>query len=1318
VISLHRGGCRSVFLRRKFFLFVVSGLFLLSVLSAKNFDLFVPTVEAASPNIVISQVYGGGGNTGAPFTHDFVELFNRGTTSVSINGWSVQYASATGTGNFGASDTVITELPNVSIAPGQYYLIQEAGSTAGSPLPTPDLIDPTPINMSGTNGKVALVNTVTPLGCNGGSTSCSAAALSTIVDLVGYGTANFFEGAGAAPALSNTTAALRDSGGCVDTDNNNADFANATTPVSPGAPNPRNTASPTNPCGGGGGTPALTVSDVTKAEGNSGTTNFDFTVNLSAPAPAGGVTFDIATADGSATVANNDYVARSLTGQTIAAGSSSYTFTVAVNGDTLSEPNEDFFVNVSNVSANVTVGDAQGRGTITNDEVTATAIHNIQGSGTASPFVETTVSTSGIVTLLKSDGFFLQAPDSEMDADANTSEGIYIFTTSAPSVSIGNSVTVTGTVREFFRLTQISANSGNIFVNSTGNSLPSAVTLTPDILNPAGTLEQLERFEGMRVFASSLTTVSANDSFGDFFTVLTGQPRPFREPGIERSSTRPAGTPANVATFDENPEKLVVDSNGRAGSTSIVVTANVTLTNISGPLDFTFSAYRLIPESTLAAGPNMTAIPVPTPGANEFTVGNFNIENFANSTTQRVKASLAIRNVMRYPDIIGHEEIMELSGLQALATQINNDAVAAGDPNPNYVAYLQEANGASGDSDIDVAFLVKTSRVNVIAVTQLGASETFTDPNTGQPSRTNDRPPLVLDATINRTNMSPLPVKVIVNHLRSLICINAETPSSNCDPQFPDGPRVRAKRKAQAEYLANLIQSFQSADSNVNLISVGDYNAFQFNDGYVDVLGTIKGTPAPADQVLLASPDLVNPDLVNLTDTLPFEQRYSFVFNGNAQTLDHILVNNNANARVTRYAVSRNNGDFPDAFRSDATRPERVSDHDMPVAYFTLNAAPVANAPVLISEFRFNGPGGTGDEFIELYNNTDAAVNVQGWTISAPAGTGGGRVVIGGSGIINARGHYLVATSGYSASGYPAGVGGTATPDETYASAAFPDDGGARLTDLNGNIIDMVGFGSTIANGFREGAGLLPAGGVSPSGSEQFSFVRRMATALPQDTNDNAADFVLISTTGAVGSQPAMLGAPGPENVSSPIQRNGTFKASLIDNCSNIGTPSAGCQNRVRDTSSSNPTNAQFGTLSIRRRFTNLSTQSVTRLRFRLVDVTTLNSPGYALNNGQADLRVLTSADTTATPSNPFSPDDNSPITVRGTVLETPPAQNAGGGHNSTLTIDLPQPLAGGQSITVQFLLGVQQNGNYRFFVNIEALRSDSTAATKTRIRK
>ena len=122
--------------------------------------------------------------------------------------------------------------------------------------------------------------------------------------------------------------------------------------------------------------PNLTISDVSGNEGNSGSTSFTFTVSLSAPAGPGGATFDIATADGTAQDDNpagedNDYVARSLTGQTIPAGSSTYTFTVAANGDTVIEPNETFFVNVTNVAgANVT--DGQGQGTVQNDDVDST----------------------------------------------------------------------------------------------------------------------------------------------------------------------------------------------------------------------------------------------------------------------------------------------------------------------------------------------------------------------------------------------------------------------------------------------------------------------------------------------------------------------------------------------------------------------------------------------------------------------------------------------------------------------------------------------------------------------------------------------------------------------------------------------------------------------------------------------------------------------------------------------------------------------------------------------------------------------------------
>jgi len=208
-------------------------------------------VAAVSPDIVISQVYGGGGNSGAPLTHDFVELFNRGSTPVALDGWSLQYTSATGTGNLGATTTQLTGLTG-TIGPGKYLLVQEASTAAvGSPLPTPDIVDPTPIAMGATGGKVALVTDAVTLGCNGSSTPCDAAATARIRDLVGYGNANYFEGSGATAAPSNTTAVLRLAAGATDTDDNSADFA-------AGAPNPRNSATPPTepPPGTGCGTPA------------------------------------------------------------------------------------------------------------------------------------------------------------------------------------------------------------------------------------------------------------------------------------------------------------------------------------------------------------------------------------------------------------------------------------------------------------------------------------------------------------------------------------------------------------------------------------------------------------------------------------------------------------------------------------------------------------------------------------------------------------------------------------------------------------------------------------------------------------------------------------------------------------------------------------------------------------------------------------------------------------------------------------------------------------------------------------------------------
>ena len=179
------------------------------------------------PKIVISQIFGGGGNSGASFRNDFIELFNSGQTAVSVAGWSVQYASAT------ASTWSVTPLPNVSIGPGQYLLIQEgSGGTNGSVLPTPEATGT--INLAATAGKVALVNGTTTL-----SGSCPNS--SSIIDFVGYGsTANCFRAA-PAPAPSNTSAVARKSDGCTDTQTNSTDFAVA-------APKPRNSSSPANPC--------------------------------------------------------------------------------------------------------------------------------------------------------------------------------------------------------------------------------------------------------------------------------------------------------------------------------------------------------------------------------------------------------------------------------------------------------------------------------------------------------------------------------------------------------------------------------------------------------------------------------------------------------------------------------------------------------------------------------------------------------------------------------------------------------------------------------------------------------------------------------------------------------------------------------------------------------------------------------------------------------------------------------------------------------------------------------------------------------------
>ena len=196
--------------------------------------VLAPAARSASSEMVVSQLFAGGGNAGAPFANDFVELFNRGGANVNLGDWSIQYASASGT------TWQVTALAG-SVQPGGRYLVQ-LGSTGavGASLPTADATGTTNIAVSG--GKVALVRGSAPLGCGASAGSCSADPL--VVDLVGYGSASDYEGGEPAPAIGNTTAALRASDGCQDTDANSSDFGAA-------APTPRNSATAAAPCSGG-----------------------------------------------------------------------------------------------------------------------------------------------------------------------------------------------------------------------------------------------------------------------------------------------------------------------------------------------------------------------------------------------------------------------------------------------------------------------------------------------------------------------------------------------------------------------------------------------------------------------------------------------------------------------------------------------------------------------------------------------------------------------------------------------------------------------------------------------------------------------------------------------------------------------------------------------------------------------------------------------------------------------------------------------------------------------------------------------------------
>jgi predicted extracellular nuclease len=885
---------------------------------------------ASSPNVVVSQVYGGGGNTSAPYQNDFVELFNRGSTSVSLSGWSVQYASATGTGNFAANP--VTALSG-TLAPGQYYLVKQAGGTTGSPLPTPDASGT--VNMSATGGKVIVASTTTGLACNGGSTPCSSGQIAQIVDLVGYDGANFFEGATAAPTLSNTTAAQRARAGCADTDNNGADFT-------AGAPGPRNTASALNECGATPTPPAGVgaASPASVAAGGSTLLTVAVTPGTDPPSTGLAVSCDVTAIGG---LASQPFFDDGSNGDA-SPGDNTFSFSATVAAGTTP----------GSKTLPCTVADAQARSTSASIalgvEGPLEAIHEIQGAAHISPFNGQVVSTNGVVTARSTNGFWIQDPTP--DGDPATSEGVFVFTSSAPTVNVGDAVHVNARVQEFrpggastANLTTTELASPSVTVASTGNPLPAATVVgtggrippntvieddatgnveTSGVFDPASDgLDFWESLEGMRVQLNDAVAVGPTNAFGE--TQVVGD-------NGDNASIRTARGGVLLRPDDANPERVVVDD--LLVPTPSMNVGDHYLGPIVGVLDYNFGNFFV--EATQVppvAHDGVTPETTTAQGLDQLAVATFNVENLAPGDPQSKfdrLASLIVHN-LQAPDLISVEEVQDNSGatddgvvaadktLSKLVAAIS----AAGGPSYQWreIDPVDDQDGGQPGGNIRQVFLFRTDRglsfvdrpgggsttanavIGTGASTQLEFSPGRIDPTDPNGAWDASRKPLAGEFMYRGHHLF-----VIANHF------NSKGGDDPLEGRFqPPTAITEAQRHKQAQIVHDFVAQILAADPNAEVVVDGDLNDYEFSD----TVSILK-----------------NGVLEDLIDTLPENQRYSYVFEGNSQTLDHILLSGSLFDRPFDFDVVHVNAEFAD----------QASDHDPSVVRLTVNDAPTVSA--------------------------------------------------------------------------------------------------------------------------------------------------------------------------------------------------------------------------------------------------------------------------------------------------------------------------------------------------------------------------------------
>jgi hypothetical protein len=710
----------------------------------------------------------------------------------------------------------------------------------------------------------------------------------------------------------------------------------------------------------------VSIGDAQLVEGDAGVQQLVFTVRRAGGLGQSASVEYVLNLTGSASQA--DFAAGQPLGGKIdfAPGVSSMTITIGVTGDTAGEPNETFNVRLANPAGNISIVDDIAVGTILNDDPIALATYEIQGARHTSEYVGQPVVTSGIVTAVDSNGFYLQDPRG--DGNAATSDALFVFTGTAPAVAIGDAVQVTGKVSEFLpgnnatSLTITQLNSTGITITSSGNALPAAVLIgAGGLLPPTKTIDDdgfgtfdpqndgidfYESLEGMRVTIEAPLVVSQTTSFGETYVVASG--------GAGATGVNERGG-ITISGGDYNPEKIQIDADPDlfAGYTP-AHTQGDRLSNVTGVVSYSFNSYEVLVTEAVTVTSDVTVARETTAlegDRNHLTIASYNLENLdPNDSAQ--KFDLLAKNIvynLSAPDIIGVQEIQDANGLNGsnplsgiVTAQILIDAIAAnGGPTYKYVEIAPSSAGSTGGEpggNIRNGYFYNPERVSYID----GSAKLLTDS-----AFNGTRKPLVADFKFNGETVTVINVH-LTSRLGSDPLWGAEQPPENAGG---------SARLAQTQAVKAYVDSQLATNPALKLTILGDFNAFYFEDS----LQALGGGGV----------------LTNLHTLLPEEERYSYLFDGNLQAIDHILVSGGLRAGAGFDAVHINAEQTRETFRG--------TDHDPVLARLFIEAPNEAPTDIVIDDAVVdeNAPAGT---LVGTVSASDIDEDVLEYTLSDDAG--------------------------------------------------------------------------------------------------------------------------------------------------------------------------------------------------------------------------------------------------------------------------------------------------------------------------------------------